>query len=394
VVEAVLTPAAAGNFNATIEELGALGFDRADRKYLVWFDASAYCGIATFWGDDRPTADNLSNSHTGYARVDTACWGWAEAHELMHTLGAVQNSAPHSTYGVAPGAFAHCTDDWDVMCYPDAPGVTMTIVCPDRGLDSQFDCGNDDYFDTDPAPGSYLGSHWNTADSDWLERTIVDLVPPRLRLVEGAQVTGSSIPAIASFASTAPLAGLERVGLQRRRDDAAWAELTPGAGAASIPLVLAAGHVEQLRARAIDATGLPGPWTTGPRRAVRLMSDGSRTLQWPSSWVAVEDASALGGTLRRASKPGATVTLRTAATDLGIVGTTGPDHGRLEVWVDGTRQRTVDLYATTASGRRVVDVVTMAPGQTHTVRLRVGAGRNASSTGGKVEVDALVLLTP
>lgn len=167
----VVSPGAMASFDQMILELDQLGFSRDDRKYLVWADTDpdAYCGIATVYIDDLPVASNDNNRFVGYARVDPMCWGHTysvEAHELMHMLGAVQDSAPHSTAQQAsPGG--HCSDDYDRMCYPDFPGVTMSYGCPVEN-EALFDCGNDDYFSTDPNPDDYLYSHWNAADSGWL----------------------------------------------------------------------------------------------------------------------------------------------------------------------------------------------------------------------------------
>ena len=156
----------------TAGNLEALGFDRADRKYVMWVDANVYCGIGGFINDDRASARNANNAGQSYARVDTGCWGLAqpvEAHELMHTMGGVQASAPHSTGG------GHCTDDYDRMCYQDGWGITMTYPCA-SSHERLFDCGHDDYFSTNPLQGNYLSNHWNAASSAFLEK--VEPAPP------------------------------------------------------------------------------------------------------------------------------------------------------------------------------------------------------------------------
>lgn len=166
VLNVVISPTGDDTFSNTINELRAQGFTRTDRKYLLWVDANIYCGIASIYSDDRPDASNLNNGgRTMFARTDAGCWGHSrsvEAHELVHNLGGVQRSAPNATAGF------HCTDEYDRMCYVDAAGVTMNYVC-DSSQDALLDCGKDDYFNPDPAPASYLATHWNTARSSFLE---------------------------------------------------------------------------------------------------------------------------------------------------------------------------------------------------------------------------------
>ncbi len=159
-----VTPAAETSFGTLISELSAMGYNSDERKYLVWIDSertnTSGCGVATVWGDDRPTGNN-NNTRRSYARIDYQCWDFAEQHEMMHTLGAVQTTAPNATPGL------HCSDEYDQMCYKDSASVVIRSVCPQR-YERLFDCNHDDYFSTSPNPGSYLATHWNAANSDWL----------------------------------------------------------------------------------------------------------------------------------------------------------------------------------------------------------------------------------
>ncbi len=160
--EVTVSPAGDDTIGNTAAELSALGYTATDRKYVVFIDTDGFCGVGGILADDQPGPYNANNLVSGFAQVSNSCWGgWAAAHELMHTLGGVQFSAPHSSGGY------HCTDTYDVMCYSDYPHYPeMQLLCPDDI--NLFDCNNDDYYSTNPAPGSYLDTHWNAADSAFL----------------------------------------------------------------------------------------------------------------------------------------------------------------------------------------------------------------------------------
>lgn len=164
------------SLSRTITALKNAGYDRTDRKYLVWVDANVYCGIAGIYDDDSAGQSNANNGgYAMYGRVDNGCWGRAsspvEAHELTHNLGGVQRSAPHAT------SEFHCFDEYDVMCYKDGSGKSMQYICPEAS-ERLLDCRNDDYFHPSPPAGSYLATHWNVANSSFLHASAVAPPPP------------------------------------------------------------------------------------------------------------------------------------------------------------------------------------------------------------------------
>lgn len=108
-----------------------------DRIYVVFTGLENVCGVAV---------RNL-------AIVGRGCWGGREvAHELIHAMGGVDAGAPHGD------GLGHCTDEHDVMCYDDGY-IRGQITYPCPGDEMLLDCGNDDYYNTDPPDDSWLGLH-------------------------------------------------------------------------------------------------------------------------------------------------------------------------------------------------------------------------------------------
>ncbi len=154
------------NFNDTISALQALGYGDRNRKYLAFAEANNLCGVGTMYGDRRPTGNNNDGYAASYSRVDVNCWSHSghsvAAHELVHNLGGVLSAAPNATPN------GHCSDESDLMCYNDGSGIAMRTVCA-SSQEQLLDCRGDDYFNTAPAPGNFLATNWNTANSSFLD---------------------------------------------------------------------------------------------------------------------------------------------------------------------------------------------------------------------------------
>lgn len=186
-VQVAATDIAVSGFSTgLLPRLTALNFDSNSRKYLIWVDTgtpttirSGTCsGVGTLFPDESTSpSQNWNNLFAGYTRIDDKCLfplfdrvgGKVEAHELMHTLGAVQGPSARTTGSPHHTLFGHCTDDYDIMCYVDGPGTVVRTVCNEPSNEMRLDCNHDDYFSTNPRSGTYLATHWNTANSDWLE---------------------------------------------------------------------------------------------------------------------------------------------------------------------------------------------------------------------------------
>lgn len=133
-------------------------------RYVVYYDSPSPSGAAgtghVFTTDSRGDAANQNNKGGLYAieyRFDggggVPHWE-VLIHEIVHTMGAIVNTAAHAT------DYGHCTDGLDIMCYQDAQTTRYDAnVCATKVLD----CNRDDYFNPSPAAGSFLATHWNTA---------------------------------------------------------------------------------------------------------------------------------------------------------------------------------------------------------------------------------------
>jgi len=173
------------------------GYTSTSRKYLIWLDAThpSYCGVADLYYDEQAGEANRNNRGPQYGVTYSSCWGMAgwntEAHELVHNLGGVQHSAPYAT------PYGHCKDEYDRLCYNDGGGA-MVYVCTDADHETLLDCNDDTYFSTDPVPGSWLATHWNTADARFLESerrpSVSVTVPDSAELGEAVAVSGEATP--------------------------------------------------------------------------------------------------------------------------------------------------------------------------------------------------------
>ncbi len=186
VQEVTVGPNDDNNVDALFAAIRAQGFKQSNRRYLAFVDTTmaGACGHGSLMPDDVPAQNNYNNYWPAIASVYANCWNdqSTTVHELLHTFGAVQNSAPNAS------GYGHCIDEYDVMCYVDGPGVHLRYDCPSPALDTtMIDCGKNDYFHTNPPAGNYLATHWNAADSRFLigggNGPDEDGLPPNLRWV-------------------------------------------------------------------------------------------------------------------------------------------------------------------------------------------------------------------
>jgi hypothetical protein len=401
VAKVPLSSEGVASFGGTANDLAAQGHNRADRKYLVWADSYVMCGMAEVMADERSTADN---AHNGYfpmiARVDRGCWGFAErsveAHEIAHTLGAVQTGAPNAS------ALFHCVDESDLMCYDDdgSPDGMVQTQDGSRPLVSRcpaqherlLDCNHDDYFHTDPPASSYLAGHWNVAQSSFLTSEGAASVPDTDAPVADSPVAsprgvlGRSRVRVRVTLSANDAGGIAGYWLWKSTDGAPLVMVSATPLPGSIDLLLRPRHSYSFVVQAVDFAGnLSEPaWS----QTFTLNAYQERTASYSPSWRRKFGRRAYGRFQTSSSHTLAQARFSFRGRGVAWVAKTGRRGGRARVYIDGVHVDTVSLYSARAVSRKVVFKRHWGSTRFHTIAIR----SVASSARPRVSVDAFVVL--
>jgi hypothetical protein len=403
VAKVSLSPEGVASMGGTASALAAQGHNRADRKYLVWVDAYVICGMAAVEADERPSSDNLNDGNVEVgmlARVDRGCWGWAErsveAHELAHTLGAVQPGAPNAS------ALYHCIDESDLMCYDDdgtLDGMVQVVGgsaplsqrCP-PAHERLLDCNHDDYFHTDPSGSSYLGRRWNVAQSSFLTSegpaSVPDTEPPvaNAPVAIPRGVLGRSRVPVQVELSATDTGGIAGYWLWQSTNggQAVPVSASPLAGSAKVRLL--PGRSYTFVVQAVDLAGnLSEPvWS----RPFTLRAYQEKQASYSASWRRKFGRRAYGRFQSSSSSSVAQARFSFSGRGVAWVARTSRRGGRARVYIDGRYVDTVSLYSSRVVARKVVFRRRWTGTRFHTIAIR----SVASAARPRVSVDAFVVL--
>lgn len=431
------TTSAADSFSTILSDLKAKGYNKANEKYAVWYDASMGGGIAgqgNYYKDQRDSASNYNN---GYAALYAVSYDYTTEtllHEIGHAMGAVQDGAPHST-----GA-GHCWEASDVMCYNDRGPKDRPLLQTCTGT-RPFDCAHDDYFDTKigagqgATKGTYLDVNWNLGECyvRWVVNTActgaaptptptatptptpkptptptptptpeptptptpppLDVTPPSVVAPDPAYSSASAASSssgvqVTQTWSAADPGGIAALEAQRQTDGSTWTPVSVAASATSLTEWLKPGTSYAYRVRARDAAGNWSAWATGGTFKPTAIQESSTAVRWSSGWTTQSSSYAYGGRQRLATKAGSWAEVTLTGTDIAWVASRRTNRGKADVYLDGAKVATIDLYAPTNDYRRLVWVASFPTAGTHTVKVVV----HGTSGRPYVDVDAFVTL--
>jgi subtilisin len=217
---------------------------------------------------------------------------------------------------------------------------------------------------------------------------------PTARPVNGSvvAVNGDRVPTGVTMrvswpAATDPSSRIVAYELERSTNGGAWTRIaTLAASKRSVDLNLSMASSHRFRVRAKDEPGNWSPWATGPTIGFRSIGDRSTSLTYAGTWKRATVDSATNRVRTSSTQAGATVRTTFTGRAIAIVMPRSSVRGKFTVWLDGVQVATVDTYAKSGQGRRIVWSKTWKSSATHQLLLRVSGtpGRRIVSLDGLI----------
>ena len=207
----------------------------------------------------------------------------------------------------------------------------------------------------------------------------------------GTRIT-TTVPVTLKWnASTGTVSGYQ---LQKSVGGAAFADVPAGepstATTVTQQLPTSVANV-RYQVRACNGTNCSA-WVSLAAFSLADFQENNTNISTKGTWTRSALAGSFGGSVSSSSTAGTNVTLKTNGVGFQVISTKGPDRGNAEVWIDGTRRATVNLYADTVQPAQVIFTVEGLANATHQVEVRALGTRTAPSTTNRVDIDGFIAL--
>jgi hypothetical protein len=211
---------------------------------------------------------------------------------------------------------------------------------------------------------------------------------PVTRLQPGSQLAAGippDVPVTTSWTATDPDDPVRQQELQVSVNGGGYAPVSlPAADASQATSTVVPTARYEFRARATDSHGNLGDWTNGLPFTVGTAQETSAT--YTGAWTKHHSRTAWGGTTISTTSATAAATISTDSQQFAIVGPTGPQHGPMQICVDGISCQTIPTFSSSWVPRVILADFALTPGS-HTISIT-----RAPKSGGKIELDGFVAL--
>ncbi len=218
--------------------------------------------------------------------------------------------------------------------------------------------------------------------------------PPVQTLVKSSTLGTSLLPVRLAWSGADSESGISKYQLQQKKAGGSFINVPLSSETATaVTRVLSPGSSYRYRLRALDNNGNWSAWKYGPAFKVLAHQEGSTAVKYTGTWKAQSIKSAYGGAVKYSTEKGAKAKVSFKGRNVAWVAPKRPNRGKAEVYLDGKKVATVDLYWSKALSRRVVFGANgLIPSVTHTLEVKVLGTKRAASSGVRVDVDAFVVL--
>ena len=196
------------------------------------------------------------------------------------------------------------------------------------------------------------------------------LVAPTSTLATG-RLGSTTAPVRIRWSATDP-SGIASYRLHRQVNAGTWSTVAlPTATSTSIAQSLTLGTLYRYRVTATDRQGNVASWVAGAPFRALLAQQSSTAVLYGGTWRTVSTSLASGGSLRYATAAGASASYSFSGSSVAWVAYRGPTRGSAKVYLDGVYQKTISLYASTATAKPIVYAARWASVGTHTLKVVV-----------------------
>lgn len=238
---------------------------------------------------------------------------------------------------------------------------------------------------TSTASAAVTGTSSGVAVSDTIAPKVS--MPPRISPRTGQVVTTTGLPAAIVWSPAAENGtGVASYELARSTDGGfTWTTLSAALKGTWFATSVTPSTRVKYRVRAVDNAGNVGTWATSQQLTPKLHGEGMGV--YAGSWSTLFSSSLLGGSAKRTTTSGSSVTFTVTARSVALIATVAPGHGSVHVFLNGSTiaTATIDTSSATTSYGRIVWQRSLDATQTTTLKV-VATGSSP------VDIDGLAVV--
>ena len=209
-------------------------------------------------------------------------------------------------------------------------------------------------------------------------------VAPSVQLVASSLSMRSHVRVTIGFTSGGDLAAVE---VRQQIDAGAWSALATIHNGSVLERTLSTGHRYRFQTRSTDLAGNVGGWATSGVFLATAVSQASSLVTHSAGWATSTSSAYWGASALVSSTTSATVTLHATASSVAWISRVGPTRGTARVYLDGVQVATINLFAATSGGPRIVWAQNTHSHRAHVVVIKVSGTRGHPS----VVVDGFIV---